>query len=61
LAMLSLLTLPTLAAGEQCVPTRYIDGDTFEFVRNDELVKVRVAGFDAPERGQPFGRVAKVN
>lgn len=35
-----------------------MDGDTFHFQRGGEVVKVRVAGFDAPERGQPFGRVA---
>ena len=34
--------------------TRIIDGDTF-FVRSSKsLLRVRLAGIDAPERGQPF-------
>jgi endonuclease YncB( thermonuclease family) len=46
---------PTAAmAGELCKPIRYADGDTFNFKRGGELVRVRLAGYDAPERGQPF-------
>ena len=46
---------PTAAmAGELCKPIRYADGDTFNFKRGSELVRVRLAGYDAPERGQPF-------
>ena len=50
---------PTAAmSGEICKPLRYADGDTFNFKRGGELVRVRLAGYDAPERGQPFSRRA---
>lgn len=50
---------PTAAmAVEICKPIRYADGDTFNFKRDGELVRVRLAGYDAPERGQPFSRRA---
>ena len=46
---------PTAAmSAELCKPIRYADGDTFNFKRAGELVRVRLAGYDAPERGQPF-------
>jgi micrococcal nuclease len=46
---------PTSAlSAELCKPIRYADGDTFNFKRDGELVNVRLAGYDAPERGQPF-------
>lgn len=45
-------------ADEVCRPFRYADGDTFTFKRGGENVRVRVAGFDAPERGQPFSQAA---
>ena len=50
-----LLFNPTAAmSAELCKPIRYADGDTFNFKRGSELVRVRLAGYDAPERGQPF-------
>jgi endonuclease YncB( thermonuclease family) len=51
---------PTAAMAEEiCKPIRYADGDTFNFKRADgELVRVRLAGYDAVERGQPFSRRA---
>mgnify|MGYP005614699487 FL=1 len=46
---------PTAAmSAELCSPIKYADGDTFNFRRAGELVRVRLAGYDAPERGQPF-------
>lgn len=54
------LFLSAAASAQYCVPIKVVDGDTFHFQRGAELVKVRVAGFDAPERGQPFGKVATV-
>ena len=45
-------------ADEVCRPIRYADGDTFTFRHDGDDVRVRVAGFDAPERGQPFSQVA---
>lgn len=60
LACFFALLRPSVAmAGEVCRPTRYADGDTFSFDRPGERVRVRVAGFDAPERGQPYSRVAQ--
>jgi endonuclease YncB( thermonuclease family) len=35
------------------------DGDTLTVLVGAERVKVRLAGIDAPERGQPWGRRAK--
>ena len=36
------------------------DGDTLTVMRNGHLVeKIRLAGIDAPEKGQPFGNVSK--
>ena len=50
---------PTAAmSAELCKPIRYADGDTFNFKRGGELVRVRLAGYDAPERGQPFSKRA---
>ncbi len=49
---------PSVAMAEQCTPTQYADGDTFSFIRDGEKVRVRLAGYDAPERTQPFSRVA---
>jgi endonuclease YncB( thermonuclease family) len=37
-----------------------IDGDTVDLLtRSKRLVRVRLAGIDAPERGQPFGAASK--
>ena len=41
-------------SAELCRPIKYADGDTFNYKRGGELVRVRLAGYDAPERGQPF-------
>jgi endonuclease YncB( thermonuclease family) len=54
-----LLFNPTTAmSSELCKPIKYADGDTFNFKRDGELVRVRLAGYDAPEVGQPFSRQA---
>ena len=56
---LALFQPAVVFAAETCRPHHYPDGDTFHFNNRDGIeVKVRVAGFDAPERGQPFSRVA---
>lgn len=50
---------PSIAlSAELCKPIRYADGDTFTFMRDGEKVRVRLAGYDALERGQPFSRRA---
>lgn len=45
-------------SAELCKPIRYADGDTFTFKRGPELVRVRLAGYDAPERSQPYSQRA---
>ncbi len=35
------------------------DGDTITVLVDQEAVHVRLAGIDAPEKGQPFGQVSK--
>lgn len=35
------------------------DGDTITVLRDNEQVKIRLAGIDAPEKAQAFGNVAK--
>lgn len=38
---------------------RVLDGDTIDVLLPEKtIVRVRLAGIDAPERGQPFGRKA---
>ena len=58
-----LLVLPGLALAAidgACQPNHWPDGDTFHYKNSKgQVVKVRVAGFDAPERGQPFSKVAR--
>ncbi|MDP3498162.1 MAG: thermonuclease family protein [Candidatus Nitrotoga sp.] len=35
------------------------DGDTVTVLRDNEQIKIRLAGIDAPEKAQPFGNVAR--
>ena len=35
------------------------DGDTLTVLVDQQMVHVRIAGIDAPEKGQPFGQVSK--
>jgi endonuclease YncB( thermonuclease family) len=50
---------PSIAmSAELCKPLRYADGDSFSFKWGGELVRVRLAGYDAPERGQPYSKRA---
>jgi len=55
----ALATMGQVRAGEVCKPYKYADGDTFTFLGSTGSVTVRVAGFDAPERGQPYWRNAR--
>jgi endonuclease YncB( thermonuclease family) len=54
----SLLWLTSNAMAELCQPTRWVDGDTFSVSPTGKGDMVRVAGYDAPERGQPWSKVA---
>lgn len=38
---------------------RVIDGDTFDLRMDDRLIRIRLAGIDAPEINQPYGDVAR--
>lgn len=55
---LALFRPSVVLAGQVCRPHHHPDGDTFYFRDAGKEVRVRVAGFDAPERGQPFSRLA---
>ena len=56
---MSLLAGP-LWASVACTPIRWVDGDTFDFrPPHGAKVRVRLMGYDAPERGQPWSRVAR--
>lgn len=60
LLFVALLTLPAAAAALEGVVLHVADGDTLT-IMDDALQqhRVRIAGIDAPERGQPFGRRAQ--
>lgn len=36
-----------------------LDGDTIEVLHNGKAQRIRLHGIDCPEKGQPFGKVAK--
>lgn len=58
--LLILLLCTNLFAGEVIFTavSRVIDGDTIEILKDDEFVKVRLYGVDAPERSQKYGKEA---
>ena len=58
LLAISLFWLTGNAMAEGCTPTRWVDGDTFSLSPTGKGDMVRVAGYDAPERGQPWSKVA---
>ena len=35
------------------------DGDTLRVLADDQQIKIRLGGIDAPERDQPFGQASK--
>jgi endonuclease YncB( thermonuclease family) len=59
--LLSLLASVALAAGRvlEGRVTRVIDGDTIEVLVEKDPVRVRIAGIDTPERGQPWASRSK--
>lgn len=52
------LSINLTHAGEFCKPIRYADGDTFTYFDKASSASrnVRVKGYDAPERSQPFSK-----
>lgn len=58
--VLCLLFSGPLWASVACTPIHWVDGDTFDYrPSHGAKVRVRVMGYDAPERGQPWSRVAQ--
>lgn len=45
--------------GERVPVTEVVDGDTVKGVYMGEMIRIRLAGIDAPEMGQRFGPEAK--
>ncbi|MGY8527588.1 thermonuclease family protein [Paracidovorax citrulli] len=60
LAALTTLLLATPACARLTGKVvRIIDGDTIDVLVEQRPVRIRLAGIDAPERGQPFGERAR--
>lgn len=60
LLLLALAVVPAVAATLEGRVVGVADGDTFTLLDADRRQhKVRLAGIDAPEKGQPFGRRAR--
>lgn len=60
LLWMSLLSFPCSSAELNGKMVRVLDGDTVEVLTpSNVLWRVRVAGIDSPEKGQPFGNAAK--
>jgi micrococcal nuclease len=58
--LLCLLALANQARADFCGSVvRVLDGDTIEVLANRSAKRVRLAGVDAPERRQAFGRAAR--
>ena len=55
-----LLALPACADFTGKV-VKVADGDTITVLHDDERVKIRLSGIDAPEKAQPFGNDARQN
>ena len=58
--ILFISSLNQLSSGEVIFTavSRVIDGDTIEILKDDEFVKVRLYGIDAPETSQKYGKEA---
>lgn len=60
LAVILLCLAATAASAWPARVQRVIDGDTVEVRRDGQVETVRIAGIDAPERGQPGGDAARL-
>ncbi|RXK59652.1 thermonuclease family protein [Lacibacter luteus] len=59
---LLLLPLPALTAPSYTLTgkaVRIVDGDTFDLLVDKTTYRIRLAGIDAPEKGQDFGNASK--
>jgi len=64
LTLLLITFMASTCQGETIVGrvVRIVDGDTLVILDSDKIQhRVRLAGIDAPEPGQPFGNLAKQN
>jgi endonuclease YncB( thermonuclease family) len=62
IALLAALVMPVPAAAVEYAGriVGVIDGDTVDLLTSAKtLYRIRLSGIDAPEKGQPFGQVAK--
>jgi endonuclease YncB( thermonuclease family) len=58
----TLLLTASLASAQRILEGRVVrvfDGDTLELRAGDDTIRVRLAGIDTPERGQPWANRAK--
>jgi micrococcal nuclease len=55
-----LLLLPSLVLSQTITGkvVKIADGDTFTLLVNNEQIRIRLHGIDAPEKAQPFSQVA---
>ena len=58
-ALLLILVLSLSAFAQTGKVVGVTDGDTITVLSNRKQIKVRLAGIDAPEKGQPFSQIAK--
>lgn len=56
--IIALVLFAQNAKAEPCTPLKIVDGDTIHYMRGTEKIKVRIAGYDAPERAQALGKAA---
>ena len=61
LLLLTLCLNATISSAEDFtgIVTRVLDGDTIEIQTESNEIRIRMAGIDAPERDQPYGRLSK--
>lgn len=53
------ISLPSLAGDFTGQVVGVVDGDTLDILHNRRAERIRLHGIDCPEKGQPFGKVAK--
>lgn len=58
LFVFSLFSTPSFSIEKSYLVTKVIDGDTFDATDGVIEFRVRLAGIDAPEKDQPYGKVA---
>lgn len=61
LSLLLFLCLPSLSEASDFSGrvVAILDGDTIEVLHDRKAQRIRLHGIDCPEKGQPFGKVAK--